>query len=113
LAAILERHLEIPLGQQDLFFNVAGGMKISEPSTDLAAIAAIWSSHQKIPLPGKSVFVGEVGLTGEIKSVPHIDVRASEAFKLGFETIYVSKDVPESARKNKNLRWVMLGESLN
>jgi DNA repair protein RadA/Sms len=95
LAAILERHLGITFSQQDLFFNVAGGLRISEPGCDLAACAALWSSRQNIALPNDWVWIGEVGLTGEVRKVPQMGLRLQEAKKLGFKTAVI----PESSLK--------------
>ncbi len=87
LAAICERNLNLTLSNKDLFFNVAGGLKLSEPACDLAAIAAIWSSAKEKPLPYDWVFLGELGLTGEVRSVSQLDTRLEEAHKLGFKTV--------------------------
>src|SRR5690606_29255627 len=61
LAAILEKHLKLTLSDKDLFFNVAGGLRLNEPACDLASIAAIWSSAVDRPLPLRSAWIGEVG----------------------------------------------------
>jgi DNA repair protein RadA/Sms len=92
LAAILERHMNLPLAQQDLFFNVAGGLRLGEPACDLAAAAAIWSSAAERAFPENWVFVGELGLTGEVRRVGQLDLRLQEAEKLGFKTVVI----PES-----------------
>jgi DNA repair protein RadA/Sms len=89
IAAILERHMGLPLMQKDLFFNVSGGLRISEPAVDLAAAAAIWSSIEEISLPGDWLFLGELALTGEVRRAPQMDVRIAEAKKLGFSTVVV------------------------
>lgn len=87
IAAILEKHMRVPLAEQDLFFNVAGGLKLSEPACDLAAAAAIWSSYEDRPLPTTLVFVGELGLTGEVRRVSQLEARIEEIRKLGFEEV--------------------------
>ncbi|MBI3535675.1 MAG: DNA repair protein RadA, partial [Deltaproteobacteria bacterium] len=87
LTAILERHLRLPLSQKDVFFNVSGGLKLSEPASDLAAIAAIWSSHTEKTFPLNCVFMGEVGLTGEVRTISQLELRLQEAKKLGFKTV--------------------------
>lgn len=97
LAAILERHMELPLAENDLFFNVAGGLRISEPACDLAAAAAIWSSSEEKPFPNDWLFVGELGLTGEVRKVSQLEVRLQEAHKLGFRTVVVPRNLPKSA----------------
>lgn len=95
LAAISERHLGISLSQRDLFFYVVGGLKISEPACDLGAIAAIWSSFKDIPLPKSSLFLGEVGLTGEVRKVSQMDMRIEEAAKLGYRKLIVPKNMTD------------------
>jgi DNA repair protein RadA/Sms len=95
LAAILEKHLKLSLAEDDLFFNVAGGFRLNEPACDLAAAAAIWSSAEDRALPLGWVFVGEVGLTGEVRRVSQTDLRIEEAKRLGFNTIVI----PESSHR--------------
>ena len=96
IAAILERHVRLSLSQQDLFFNVAGGMRLSEPACDLAAAAAIWSSANEVAVPSDWIFIGELGLTGEVRKVSQTDARVSEAKKLGFSTVVL----PEGTSKH-------------
>ena len=84
LVAVLEAHGRIKLGQHDIYLNVAGGMKISEPAADLAAAAALVSSLVGAVLPQDMVFFGEVGLSGAVRPVPHAGLRLKEASKLGF-----------------------------
>jgi DNA repair protein RadA/Sms len=87
IAAILERHMGLKLANQDLFFNVAGGLRLAEPACDLAAAAAIWSSFEDRAFPTDWLFVGELGLTGEVRRVSQIEARLQEAKKLGFKTV--------------------------
>ncbi|MBB4196353.1 DNA repair protein RadA [Rhodoblastus sphagnicola] len=84
LVAVLEAHGRIKLGQHDIYLNVAGGMKITEPAADLAAAAALVSSLVGAALPQDMVFFGEVGLSGAVRPVPHAGLRLKEASKLGF-----------------------------
>jgi DNA repair protein RadA/Sms len=91
IAAILEKHMRLQLAEQDLFFNVAGGLKLSEPACDLAAAAAIWSSFEERAFPADCVFLGELGLTGEVRKVGQLDQRIEEAKKLGFKTLVVPR----------------------
>ncbi|MBY0471823.1 DNA repair protein RadA [bacterium] len=91
LSAILERHMRLPLAQNDLFFNVVGGLRLTETACDLAAAAAIWSSLKEAPFPNDWVFIGELGLTGEVRKVSQLDLRLNEAKKLGFKTFVVPK----------------------
>jgi len=83
---VLERRAGISAAAQDIFVNIAGGLKIQEPAADLAVIAALASSIRNQPLPADAVFIGEVGLGGEIRPVPATDRRLSEAARLGIRT---------------------------
>lgn len=85
LIAILSKRLKMNLGQFDVYLNVAGGLKIGEPAVDLAAALAIISSFGDKPMPPRTVAFGELGLGGEIRSVPFFDKRLREAENLGFE----------------------------
>ncbi|MCU0429424.1 MAG: DNA repair protein RadA [Cytophagaceae bacterium] len=91
LLAVLEKRGGFRLGAQDVFLNVAGGIKVEDPAVDLAVCTSIISSFEDTVLPGTSCFAGEVGLGGEIRAVNRIEQRISEAEKLGFEEMYVSK----------------------
>ena len=91
LLAILEKKCGLRMGSQDVFINIAGGLRVEDPGIDLGVIAAIVSSYQNMPIDSKIAFVGEVGLSGEIRAVSRIEQRISEAEKLGFVTVYVSK----------------------
>ena len=83
--AVLEARCGVTLSSSDIFLNIAGGIRISEPAADLAVAAALLSSQSNIPVPGNTVFFGEVGLAGEIRAVSQPDVRLKEAGKLGFD----------------------------
>lgn len=88
IAAVLEKHSRLPLGQQDIFANLAGGFKSKEPAIDLALAVAIVSSFKNRPLPANSIFLGEIGLLGEIRSVRFFKQRQKEAKRLGFSKQY-------------------------
>ena len=83
--AVLEARCGAVFSGSDIFLNIAGGIRISEPAADLAVAAALLSSQSNIPVPGNTVFFGEVGLAGEIRSVAQGDLRLKEAAKLGFD----------------------------
>ncbi len=91
LLAVLEKRCGFRLGAKDVFLNIAGGIRVEDPSIDLGLIAAIISSHEDIPVSYKTCFAAEVGLSGEIRAVTRIEQRISEAQKLGFEQIFISK----------------------
>jgi DNA repair protein RadA/Sms len=90
LLAVLEKKCDFKMGLQDVFLNVAGGLKILDPSADLAVLASIISSYQDSSINNKITFAGEAGLSGEIRAVDAIEKRISEAEKLGFEKMYLS-----------------------
>lgn len=91
LLAVLEKRAGFQFSSKDVFINIAGGIRVEDPSLDLAVLSALLSSHEDIPLPQKICFAGEVGLSGEIRAVNRIEQRISEAEKLGFEKIIISK----------------------
>lgn len=91
LLAVLEKRCGFRLSTQDVFLNIAGGIRVEDPAIDLAVLIAIISSHQDIAVSSKNCFAAEVGLSGEIRAVNRIEQRIAEADKLGFETIYISK----------------------
>jgi DNA repair protein RadA/Sms len=91
LLAILEKKCGLRMGMQDVFVNIAGGLRVEDPGIDLSIVASIVSSYENMPIDNKICFVGEVGLSGEIRAVSRIEQRISEAEKLGFKTVYLSK----------------------
>jgi DNA repair protein RadA/Sms len=91
LLAVLEKRGGFHFGMKDVFLNIAGGLKVEDPSIDLAVLCALLSSFEDAPLPSRLCFAGEVGLSGEIRAVNRIEQRIAEAEKLGFERIFVSK----------------------
>ena len=100
ILAVLESRCGIVFSSCDIFLNVAGGIKISEPAADLAVAAALISAHAGTPLPGDTVFFGEIGLAGEIRTVSQPDLRLKEAGKLGFTSAVVPQR-PASASRQK------------
>lgn len=91
LLAVLEKRAKFKLSQKDVFLNIAGGLKISDPTIDMAVVAAIMSSNFDLTIPRDIAFAGEVGLSGEIRTIIRIDQRVMEAQKLGFKTIIIPK----------------------
>ncbi len=101
LLAVLEKRGGFHFGVKDVFVNIAGGLKVEDPSIDLAIVCALLSSYEDITIPQKICFAGEVGLSGEIRAVNRIEQRIAEAEKLGFEKIIVSKYNAKSLGKLK------------
>ena len=99
LLAVLEKRAGFRLGAKDVFLNITGGISVDDPAIDLAVIAAILSSNEDIPVEKGMCFAAEVGLAGEIRPVQRVDQRILEAEKLGFTTIFVSKNNKVTVKK--------------
>ncbi len=111
LLAVLEKRGGFHFGVKDVFINIAGGIKVEDPSIDLAIVCALLSSYEDVPIPQKICFAGEVGLSGEIRAVNRIEQRIAEAEKLGFEKIIISKYNAKSLGKLKfGIEVVTLGK---
>ncbi len=91
LLAVLEKRVGFKLGQKDVFLNIAGGIKVNDPSLDLAVISAILSSNMDMPIEHSTCFAGEVGLSGEIRPVSRLEQRISEAEKLGMKKMLIPR----------------------
>ena len=91
LMAVLEKRVGLKLGECDAYVNVAGGMKLNEPAVDLGIVLAIVSSYKNISIPQDVIAFGEVGLSGEVRSVSMPEIRVSESYKLGFKTCILPK----------------------
>lgn len=91
LLAVLEKRLDVRLFDQDVFINIAGGLKVDEPAADLAALCAVVSSFRNVPVDARTIVLGEVGLAGEIRSVSQLERRLSEAGRLGFTSAVIPK----------------------
>ena len=96
LIAVLEKKAGLTLGNQDVYLNVVGGLKVNEPAIDLGVVLATASSFKNVSIPTDVVVLGEVGLTGEVRAINLIEKRLKEAEKLGFKTCII----PESNKKN-------------
>ena len=93
LVAVLSKRVGLKLGSQDVFVNVVGGMRINEPAADLGVAAAIASSFRGVPIPDDCVMIGEIGLSGELRSVGQAEKRLREAEKLGFRRCIVPRSL--------------------
>lgn len=91
LLAVLEKRCGFQLGTQDVFVNIAGGLKLDDPGADLSLACAVLSSYENIPVGADICLVGEIGLSGEIRAVSRLEQRIAEAARLGFRQIIVSK----------------------
>lgn len=89
MIAAIEKNLKLPLGSKDIFLNIIGGLTVTEPALDLAMVMAIMASLNETPLPPKVAVLGEVGLTGEVRAIPHAQKRVHELAKMGFKACYL------------------------
>ncbi len=111
LLAVLEKRGGLRFSAQDVFLNVAGGIRIEEPALDLAVCASLVSSYHDVPISEKVAFAAEVGLGGEIRAVNRVENRISEAEKLGFEEIFISKyNVKGLDLKGRNIKVKPFGK---
>lgn len=102
LLAVLEKRAGFKLAAKDVFLNIAGGLRVSDPALDLAIVASVLSSNFDLYISPKVCFAAEVGLSGEIRPVSQVERRIAEAEKLGFEEIYISSFNKESSFAKKN-----------
>lgn len=91
IAAVIQKYLKMNLNSQDIYLNVIGGIKIAETASDLSMAMAIISSYKKVPLPNETIFLAEIGLSGELRPIGHLEKRLKEAEKMGFQTIVTAK----------------------
>ncbi|MGC9001379.1 MAG: DNA repair protein RadA [Dictyoglomus sp.] len=115
ILAILEKKLNINFSDKDVFVNVVGGIKISEPAIDLGLAFALLSALINKPFPSDMVAIGEIGLGGEVRTVPHIERRLKEAKKFGFNKALIPKDSKvKSYEYNMNVRTITdIGEGID
>ncbi|MCB0514840.1 MAG: DNA repair protein RadA [Chitinophagales bacterium] len=104
LLAVLEKRCGFYYGDKDVFINIAGGLKIEDPAIDLSIVCALLSSMLDIPLPPRVCFAGEVGLSGEVRTVARLEQRISEAEKLGFKEIIIAEGYKNAHENNRNIR---------
>ncbi len=91
LLAVLEKRVGLSLGTQDVYINSVGGLRVTETAADLAVVLAVFSSLRDVPMDSRTVVMGEVGLTGDIRRVPHALRRIKEGAKMGFQTFIIPK----------------------
>lgn len=106
LLAVLEKRVGLRLQNQDVFVNVAGGIKLIEPAIDLGVVLSVVSSFREIPVPSGTVAIGEVGLGGEVRSVSQIDRRLSEIERLGFKKVIIPQKNKEQLQGAKRIQLI-------
>lgn len=109
ILAVLEKRARFKLGQKDVFLNMAGGLKVADPAIDMAVVASVMSSNFDISVSRKTVFVGEVGLSGEIRTVTRIEQRVGEAEKLGFECAVIPRGNLKGVKDRFSIKIVEVG----
>jgi DNA repair protein RadA/Sms len=110
LLAVLEKRARFKLGQKDVFLNMAGGLKVADPAIDLAVVAAIMSSNFDVAVSRKTTFIGEVGLSGEIRTVTRIEQRVAEVEKLGFENVVIPKGNLKGIKEKFSINIIEVGK---
>ena len=106
LLAVLDKREGLRLSGEDVFVNVAGGVRLDEPAVDLGVVVAVASSFRDIPADTSSVLIGEVGLGGEIRTVGQVEPRLNEASKLGFERAIIPKNNTKGLKPPKGLEVI-------
>jgi len=101
LLAVLEKRMGLKLGAQDVFLNITGGIRVDDPSIDMAVCAAIYSSYHDLIISREACFVGEIGLGGEVRTVNRFESRIKEAEKLGFSEIFLANKELSNKEKTK------------
>ncbi|MDD4444065.1 MAG: magnesium chelatase domain-containing protein, partial [Patescibacteria group bacterium] len=105
LSAVISKRTKVNLASSDIILNVAGGLRISDPALDLAAVASIFSSYGNRPVSREAVFLGEVGLGGEVRNVFRLEERLKEAARLGFKKAFIPNvDVKETKLKVNKIK---------
>ena len=110
LLAVLEKRCGFQLGVKDVFINIAGGMKLEDPGLDLGIVASILSSYQNVAIDSNIAFSGEIGLSGEVRAVSRIEQRISEAEKLGFKEMMISKYNKGIDSHRTNIKLIQIGK---
>jgi len=111
LLAVLEKRAGFKLSAKDVFLNIAGGMKVTDPACDMAVVASILSSNFDLAISLKTCFAAEVGLSGEIRPVSQIERRINEAARLGYASIYISSyNLPEDFHRPEGIRIVEVAD---
>jgi DNA repair protein RadA/Sms len=103
LLAVLEKRAGIFLAQSDIVVNIAGGFKVTEPAVDLAVVMAVASSAFDKPVPKGTVFIGEIGLSGELRPVSHMESRIREARKMGFTQAIIPEANRDTLSQHKGI----------
>ena len=110
LVAVMEKKLGLNLAGHDIFMNVTGGVKVSEPAVDLGIVAAVASSFLDRPLPDGMIPIGEIGLSGEVRGVSHLESRIAEVRKMGFTKCIVPKSSLKQINHKNDIELIGIGK---
>lgn len=113
VAAVLAKHASLPLAPCDIYLSTVGGMRLTDPSSDLAVAIALASAYADLPMPATAVAIGEVGLAGDLRPVSGMERRLAEAGRLGFTTALVPPGAPESVGGLRTLPAATIGAALH
>lgn len=111
LVAVIDKYLGIPLSYNDIYVNVVGGMKLTSRENDLSVIASLLSSYHATPIPNDTIFLGEVGLTGEVRSVPMMEMRLKEIAQMNYQRVITSKRAADDLRGKYKLDLVGINKA--
>lgn len=106
MVAVIEKYFALPLGFNDIYLNVVGGMKLATRESDLSIIASLLSSYRSRPIDSSTVFVGEVGLTGEVRSVPQMEMRIKEMAQLNYKRVVTSEKTARELKGKYDIQIV-------
>jgi DNA repair protein RadA/Sms len=106
LVAVIDKYLGIPLSYNDIYVNVVGGMKLSSRENDLSVMASLLSSYYATPIESDTLFLGEVGLTGEVRSVPMMEMRLKEIAQMNYKKVITSKRAAEDLKGKHKLELI-------
>lgn len=106
LVAVIDKYFGIPLSYNDIYVNVVGGMKLTSRENDLSVIASLLSSYYQVPISNDTIFLAEVGLTGEVRSVPMMEMRLKEISQMNYKRVITSKRVADDLRDKYPLKLV-------
>ncbi len=111
MVAIVEKYFGIPLGYNDIYLNVVGGMKLQGRESDLSIIASLLSSYHSKPIDSETVFIGEVGLTGEVRTVPQMEIRLKEMSQLNYKRIITTQKIAQEYKGKFKIHLVGLSKA--
>lgn len=111
MVAVIEKYFGLPMGFNDIYLNVVGGMKLSTRESDLSIIASLLSSYRSSPIDSSTIFVGEVGLTGEVRSIPQMEMRIKEMAQLNYKKVVTSEKTARELRGKFDIEIIGLRQA--